>query len=368
MCEKVFLGIGAGPIQTGIFVAGAATGNYDRIVLADVDEELVAAVKATGTLTINTATKSEIKSNIYKNIEIYNPNVESDLEVLKDLASKAFSIAIALPSTNFYKFCIPWIKDGFEKNPDAQRYIYTAENSTTAAKEFKALLGDDFPNSYVLDTVIGKMSKVFTSSESDLPLLAPGIDRGHLFEEFNTIYTSNAEGIEDVNIDGLFPKNDLYPFEEAKLYGHNAVHLTMGIMASDRGCTYMSEAVDYPEIMELIRVALIDECGKALCKKYSNVDDFFIMENFSTWANELIERMTSPLLKDSIDRVIRNLDLKMSWDDRVIGTIRLCLTQGVNPESLISIAKIISKKVNFEEIIKEWPNNQEAENIKNLLQ
>jgi hypothetical protein len=367
MSEKIFLGIGAGPIQTGIFVAGVAVGNYDRIVLADVDEELVAAVKATGTLTINTATKSAIKSNIYKNIEIYNPNVKADLEILTELASKALSIAIALPSTKFYKFCIPWIKEGVEKNPDAQRYIYTAENSTTAAKEFKALLGD-FPNCYVLDTVIGKMSKVFTSSEADLPLLASGIDRGHLFEEFNTIYTSNAEGIEDVNIDGLFPKNDLYPFEEAKLYGHNAVHLMMGIMASDRGCTYMSEAVKYPEIMETIKVTLIDECGKALCEKYSNVDDFFLMENFSVWAIELIERMTSPLLKDSIDRVIRNLDLKMSWDDRIIGTIRLCLAQGVNPKSLISIAKLISKKVNFEEIIKKWPNNQDAENIKNLLQ
>lgn len=367
MSEKVFLGIGAGPIQTGIFVAGAAAGNYDRIVLADVDEALVAAVKATGTLTINTATKSEIKSNIYQNIEIYNPNVESDLEVLKDLASKAFSIAIALPSTNFYKFCIPWIKEGFERNPDATRYIYTAENSTTAAKEFKALLGD-FPHCYVLDTVIGKMSKVFTSNESDLPLLSAGIDRGHLFEEFNTIYTSNAKDIDEVNIDGLFPKKDLYPFEEAKLYGHNAVHLMMGIMASDVGCTYMSEAVEYPEIMNTIRETLIEDCGKSLCEKYSNVDDFFLMENFSIWANELMERMTSPLLKDSIDRVIRNLDLKMSWDDRIIGTIRLCLAQGVNPKSLISIAQLISKKVNFEEVINKWPNNQEAENIKNLLQ
>ena len=34
--KKIFLGIGAGPIQTGIYVAGAAKGGFDRIVLADV--------------------------------------------------------------------------------------------------------------------------------------------------------------------------------------------------------------------------------------------------------------------------------------------------------------------------------------------
>lgn len=35
--KKIFLGIGAGPIPTGIYVAGAAKGGFDRIVLADVD-------------------------------------------------------------------------------------------------------------------------------------------------------------------------------------------------------------------------------------------------------------------------------------------------------------------------------------------
>ena len=31
---KTFLGIGLGPIQTGIFVSGASKGNFDRIVVA----------------------------------------------------------------------------------------------------------------------------------------------------------------------------------------------------------------------------------------------------------------------------------------------------------------------------------------------
>ena len=45
MSKKIFLGIGAGPIQTGIFVAGAAAGGFERIVLADVDSALVEALR-----------------------------------------------------------------------------------------------------------------------------------------------------------------------------------------------------------------------------------------------------------------------------------------------------------------------------------
>ena len=52
---RTFLGIGAGPIQTGIFVSGASRGGFSRIVLADVDEALVDAVRLAGSLTVNTA-------------------------------------------------------------------------------------------------------------------------------------------------------------------------------------------------------------------------------------------------------------------------------------------------------------------------
>ena len=43
---STFVGIGLGPIQTGIFLAGAAKGGFDRIVIAEVNDKLKAAVNA----------------------------------------------------------------------------------------------------------------------------------------------------------------------------------------------------------------------------------------------------------------------------------------------------------------------------------
>ena len=45
---STFLGIGLGPIQTGIFLAGAAKGGFDRIVIAEVNDALKNAVNAAG--------------------------------------------------------------------------------------------------------------------------------------------------------------------------------------------------------------------------------------------------------------------------------------------------------------------------------
>ncbi|MBO7741803.1 MAG: hypothetical protein J6S21_04540, partial [Victivallales bacterium] len=148
--KKTFLGIGAGPIQTGIFVAGAAAAGYDRIVLADVDAALVAAIRAAGSITVNTACSGSIRTDRYDNIEIYNPSVPEDLEILKAAAAEAVALNTALPATRFYAFCVPWLKEAFDRNPEGERFFYTSENSTTAAAEFSALLGE-YPNTHVLD-------------------------------------------------------------------------------------------------------------------------------------------------------------------------------------------------------------------------
>ena len=331
---KTFIGIGAGPIQTGIYVAGAADGGFDRIVLAEVEPTLVAALKQHHSITVNTAEAERITTRTYENIEVFNPNDPNDLPQLIEIAKDALAFNTALPATKFYKFCAPWMKEAFARNPEGRRYVYTSENSTTAAADLTAAMGVEYPNTYYLDTVIGKMSKVFASTESDLPPLTPGFAKGHLVEAFSTIYTSSAPGIEEVGIRNLFAKADLVPFEEAKLYGHNASHLLLSLLAAERGCTYMSEAAKFPEIVEYTLQALVQEAGPALCRKYAGVDEYFDPANYNAWAKELVQRMISPLLSDAIARVARDLTRKLGWEDRIVGAVRLCEAQGISAPRL----------------------------------
>lgn len=328
--NRTFIGIGAGPIQTGIFVAGAFQGGFDRIVLAEVDSAVVSAVRESGSITVNTAGSEEVTSRTYTGIEILNPNEAADRARLVEIAKDTLVFNTALPSTRFYPSCASWMREAFLANPAAPRYLYSSENSTTAAAELKSAVNlPELPATYYLDTVIGKMSKVFTTAESDLPPLAPGLPKGHLVEEFSTIYTSSAPNVEDVGIVNLYPKADLVPFEEAKLYGHNASHLLLALLAMQRDCTYMSDAARFPEIVEFTQRTLINECGAALCRKYAGVDEYFTPEGWERWAVGLIRRMTSPLLADAVARVARDLPRKLGWDDRLVGALRLCNSQNV---------------------------------------
>ncbi|MBR2435108.1 MAG: hypothetical protein IKB22_06505 [Lentisphaeria bacterium] len=363
--SKTFLGIGAGPIQTGIYVAGAAKGGFDRIVLADVDKALVAAIRASGTVTVNTACADSIRTDVYNNVEIYDSSVPEDLEKLKEIAADALAINTALPAVKFYQYCI-WLKEAFDRNPDGVRYVYTSENCTTAAEELRKVLGE-YPNTYYLDTVIGKMSKIFLAEESELPPLAPGYVKGHLVEEFCTIYTTDAPGIENVGIVGLYPKKDIYPFEEAKLYGHNASHFLLGVMAAQKGCRYMSDTVNHPEIVEMTRQTLLKECGPALCKKFKGVDSYFEPEEYNEWALELVRRMTSPLLSDSVDRVIRDLDRKLAWEDRIIGAMRLCISQDIRPELLAQGAALAARYYAVETLCNSWEEGEERDKVADLI-
>lgn len=363
--SKIFLGIGAGPIQTGIYVAGAAKGAFDRIVLADVDVALVESIRRSGSITINTACAETIRTDRYEGIEIYNPTVPEDLEILKNIASEALAINTALPAISFYRFST-WLKDAFQRKPNAVRYVYTSENCTTAAQELRKVIGE-FPNTFYLDTVIGKMSKIFQASESDLPVLATGYSKGHLVEEFNTIYTTNAPGIEQVSIVGLYPKQDIYPFEEAKLFGHNASHFLLGLLAAKKGYRYMSETANDPELIHFTERVLLEECSPALCKKFAGIDSYFEPDHFNAWAIELVRRMTSAVLSDSVDRVIRDLDRKLAWNDRLIGAIRLCLEQGVEPNLLSEGAAIAAKVYAISLLSAEWPDSEEKGKVKSLL-
>ena len=372
---STFLGIGAGPIQTGIFVSGAAKGGYKRIVLADVDPEINATVGASKMLTVNTVCGDSIISESYENIEIYNPTDPQGLIALKNAATEATAVCTALPATSFYPHIAPWLREAFAAAPDETRYVYTAENSTTAAHELEMAVGH-FSKTHYLDTVIGKMSKVFTTDECDLPPLAPHCGRGHLVEEYNDIYTSSVLGVSTVGIVGLIPKDNLEPFEAAKLYAHNTSHFLLGILAQNAGCRYIDQASDHPEIISTVLSILLKECGVALNRKYGAIEEFVTPRCFTPFALKLVGRMVSPVLRDSVSRIVRDPQRKLGWNDRVIGAIRMCIEQNVAPTILINMVADIwnncfgSLTSSFEEGFSSHfkdENPKESEVIKKLI-
>ena len=352
---KTFVGFGFGAIQGGLFLYEAfRSGKFGRLVVAEVVPDVVAAVRrAQGCFRVNIATRTGIVVQEVRGVEILNPTVPADARALAEALAEASEIATALPSVDFFQRGEPSVagliagairaKVARKDLPPA--IVYTGENNNHAAEILQKLCdqhldepGRDAAPRLVqfLNTVIGKMSGVVTAPEEikaeGLACLVEGSPRALLVEEFNRILITQIRlpGFQR-GIEVFIEKPDLLPFEEAKLYGHNAVHALMGYLAVRKGCRFMSEAANDPALMKLAREAFLEESGAGLIARHRGLDPLFTPSGYQVYADDLLERMTNPYLRDRTERVIRDTPRKLSWDDRLIGTMRLALDAGVTP-------------------------------------
>jgi mannitol-1-phosphate 5-dehydrogenase len=355
MANRTFVGFGFGAIQAGLFLYEAhRSRRFDRLVVAEVLPEVVAAVrKAGGCYAVNIAGPSGIRSERVEGVEILNPAIASDAALLAEALAQANEICTALPSVETYDRGDPSVAallatmlSQKQADPDLPPcVVYTAENHNHAAEILQALcdqkLAPCAPGQaqrvQFLNTVIGKMSKTVAAEDEilaqGLAPVVPGFTGAFLVEQFNRIMISRItlphfqRGLEQ-----FIEKPDLLPFEEAKLYGHNAVHALLGYLARAKGYPFISDCAQDPALMELAREAFVVESGGALLARHKGVDSLFTPAGYQAYAADLLVRMTNPWLRDETARVTRDTPRKLGWNDRLVGTMRLALDAGISPK------------------------------------
>lgn len=356
-----YVGFGFGPIQAGLFAYEAFTsGNFRRLVVAEVLPDVVAAVRrSNGYFSVNIAHPNRVEHAKLGPIEIENPSQELDRRRLIKAIADATEIGTAIPSVKYYVSEGPAslhrvLAEGLRKKVTLRgprSVVYAAENNNHAAEILEAATLSEMPLSMqtairarvqFLNTVIGKMSGVISDAgiirEHGLTPLTPEDKRAYLVEVFNKILISRIEVFDD---DGEVPfrrgievfeeKEDLFPFEEAKLYGHNATHALAAYVGALIGARRIADLNAIPGARAFLHAAFIEESGEALVRKHVGVDPLFTPEGYEHFADDLLDRMTNPFLLDTVVRVGRDPSRKLGWNDRLVGTIHVALSQGVEP-------------------------------------
>jgi mannitol-1-phosphate 5-dehydrogenase len=347
IAEHIFTGFGFGPIQAGLFAKEAyESGNFTRIVVAEIDRELVKAVRANkGSYYVNVAKTDGIEAQRIDGVELLNPNVPADKQILLEVLAQSTEITTCLPSINFYDSVAALIAGGLKNSKAKATIIYTAENHNRAAeileeavsKKIGAISRDRVQ---FLNTVIGKMSRVVDNpaeiTQLRLRTITPGIERAFLVEEFNRILVTRTRITNfRPGIEVFIEKDDLLPFKEAKLYGHNAGHSLLGFLGAVKGYTKMTEVKEDGDIMQIGRDAFLKESGGALIKKYAHLgDELFTKAGYKDYAEDLLERMTNPYLADTVARVCRDVVRKLGINERIFGTMQLALEYGIEPKNM----------------------------------
>jgi mannitol-1-phosphate 5-dehydrogenase len=355
MAKKAFVGFGFGAIQGGLMLYEAfRSGNFDRLVVAEVVPDVVESLRRSrGRYSVNVATRTRLEPHPVEGVDVLNPTVAADREKLIAVIAEAHELSTALPSVDFFDkgdnsvaaiLAAGLVRKIRDKNlPHC--VLYACENNNHAAELLEAAIRTklgQFDASALsnvfqcLNTVIGKMSKVVTDAteieQENLEPVTANSKRAFQVEEFNRILITKITlpGFKR-GITVFEEKADLLPFEEAKLYGHNAVHALIGYLANRKGYKFMSEVGGDKELLQFAREAFLEESGKALIHKRAGTDPLFTPKGIQAYAEDLLERMVNPYLRDAVDRVIRDPRRKLGWDDRLIGTMRLALDAGVTP-------------------------------------
>lgn len=352
MAEHVFAGFGFGPIQSGLFAKEAfQSGRFAQIVVAEIDRALVHAVRANGgTYHVNVAGTDRIEMQRIDNIALLDPTDGKDNEALRKTLAQATEICTCLPSVNFFtsgqaNSVASLIADGLAHRGEEATIVYAAENNNHAAEILRDAVIERQDGALpgrvqFLNTVIGKMSRVVTDpaeiASLNLTPIAPGIDRAFLVEEFNHILVNRVTLPSfRPGIDVFVEKDDLLPFEEAKLYGHNAIHALLGFLGALKGCTAMTELADDKRIMQTARRAFVTESGGALIARYASLGDgLFTESGYQQYADDLLGRITNPFLADTTTRAARDILRKLGATDRIFGTMSLALEHGIRPSNM----------------------------------
>jgi mannitol-1-phosphate 5-dehydrogenase len=359
---RTYVGFGFGAIQAGLFLYEAfGSGAFGRLVVAEVLPEVVSAVRgAGGHFCVNIAHSDRVERAMVGPVAIEDPASASDRERLVHAIAEAEEIGTAIPSVAYYVSegsgsLHRILADGLRKKAASngpRAVVYTAENHNHAAEMLESSVMAEIPGDEreavrsrvrFLNTVIGKMSGAISDPEEiqsqELTTITPGDRRAFLVEAFNRILISKirfgetgGEPLFRRGIQVFEEKENLLPFEEAKLYGHNATHALAAYIGAVRGVQRIADLRAIPGILPFLRAAFIQESGEALVRRHAGVDTLFTREGYRHYAHDLLARMTNPYLRDSVERVGRDPGRKLGWDDRLVGTMRVALGQGVPPQ------------------------------------
>lgn len=120
-----------------------------------------------------------------------------------------------------------------------------------------------------------------------------------------------------------YPKFQLYI--ERKLFIHNMGHSMTAYFGNLKGYEYIWQAIEDAEIRAMVLHGMMAS-AVALAEKYDvPVDSLY------EHVGDLIYRFTNRKLGDTVYRVGRDLNRKLSPDDRLVGAMRTCKEMGIKP-------------------------------------
>jgi mannitol-1-phosphate 5-dehydrogenase len=328
---------GAGNIGRGFMGQLLWEAGY-RTIFVESSRDLVSSLNENGQYPLkllDASSKKEINLTINR---VQAVGVD-DLDAAARAVNDAQVIGTAVGVKNLEAIA-PVLSAGLEKRFRSGRGpvdIYLCENLVNAAEilrdEVMRLTGESRVRGYIEEnvgftgTVVARMVPPAGRYAGAHPLLVVA-DSYHRFP-----YDGQAVKAVQPPIDGMYPVENFKAEVERKLYTYNLGHAALAYLGHLKNYTYVHEPFADAQLMKIFQGALDETCG-AIVSKYPDV--FTPADNREIRA-DIDLRFGNPMIQDTVHRVGRDPVRKLGPGDRLVGSGRLCLEQGVFPEHIASV-------------------------------
>jgi mannitol-1-phosphate 5-dehydrogenase len=129
-------------------------------------------------------------------------------------------------------------------------------------------------------------------------------------------------------IKNLLPKTTFEAYVERKLFLHNAGHAAAAYLGYLRGHEFIWQAMADPRVRPIVDAVMTETCN-ALSRKYGTS-----LQELLDHAEDLKHRFQNKALGDQVARVGGDPWRKLGPEDRLIGALKLCAEQKVEPRAL----------------------------------
>ena len=321
---------GAGNIGRGFIGALFSTSGYD-VAFVDVAKPVVEALNARGSYPLRV-----LDGAGYEDITITRVSAidGTDADAVARAIAGADVMATAV-GANILKFIAPNIANGLKlrfAQGGAPLNILICENLMDANKVLEGMIKQHLTaaeqswmdqNVGLVEASIGRMVPVQTEEMKAGDALRVCVERYGFLPVDRDAFRGEIPQIRN-----MVPFSPFDFYIRRKLYIHNLGHATAAYLGLYTGKPLIADAIDEPEILFLVEGAML-ESAEALSKKYG-----VALPEILRHISDLLARFANRSLGDTCARVGADPVRKLAASDRLIGSARLCLEQGVSPAYL----------------------------------
>ena len=225
------------------------------------------------------------------------------------------------------------LKERFDSGILSELNIIICENIIESGKHLKALVLEKLAGEYhaqvdqkigFVAAVVSRMVPVLTDEDRRENPVQTKVEPYCVMPVDKPAFRGELPVIE-----GLQFSDNLFAYEERKLFTHNAGHAICAYFGYQKGYTYIYEAIIDSGIRSKVFDGLM-ESGGGLIQKHGFTD-----EEHREHIEDLFSRFANVALGDTVARVGRDPLRKLGFNDRLIGSARIAIEFGIEPVNLV---------------------------------